>query len=109
VLRLHAGVRHAGRFDDDQAALAVNVAGIAQVWMTSPSLTKSRFASQTCCFNSSSMGSDEIISDLVADVNQFLHHAVKMPFPRLRAEGVVQFLVERVKFLVIACALGFGL
>jgi hypothetical protein len=29
VFRLHAGVRHAGRFDDDEAAFAVNAAGVA--------------------------------------------------------------------------------
>src|ERR1035441_5341353 len=80
-----------------------------QVWMTNPSLTKSRFASQTCCFNSSSMGIGRLFPNPVADVNQLLHHAKQIAAPVLRAEGVVQRPVKRIQFAVDFMRLGVGL
>src|ERR1039457_1409188 len=71
-----------------------------QVWMTSPSLTKSRFASQTCCFNSSSMGIGRLFPNPVANVNQLLHHAEQIAVPILRAARVVQRTVQRIQLAV---------
>src|SRR6478672_4654027 len=79
---------------------------LPQVWITSPSATSLRFASQTSFLSSSSMG---LLSGAVANLDEALHHAVKVAGPVFSAERVVETAVKQVEIFVNDVGLGIGL
>jgi len=64
---------------------------LPQVCITSPSATSFRFASQTSFLIFPAW---QLFSDAIADLNQALHHAMKIARPLFRSEGIVKLAIE---------------